>query len=331
MPSFGRTPLSVPGIGPLLPHTEETVNNFRQRERSRSTPRPRAKSIRDFSRARSVYVYNIGPFPGIIDANSYGPMYIAPLGVEKAKKNIAGVEFNVSKPLVIEGNPAEAYPGEGRGIWIEHEPAEHLGYSDNPGLHFALTILGGGPQQLQGDFDALGLPVINLTKRGLFVSEIPEQSEPAKILRPTIKDSASLTQREKYERELTEYEAKKRVYDEEFELFSRWRTSYSECRDKFIGWLALKCEEANQAFASAQFGLIRDQLYFIAADLLNKTVIDCPFLGATVANSQRKLCIECGATMQSDKIRCPACHVLQISDAEYQAILAQRNTPQPAA
>jgi hypothetical protein len=322
MPPFGKAPLAIPGIGPLLSHNQQTVDQHKQRERSRSTPRPRQKSVRDFSRSRSVFIYNVGPFPASIPGASLGPQYIPALDVKLVEQNISGDGFFVAGPLVIEGNPAESYPTERGASWIEHDPAEHMGFGDHPGMHLALTLLGGGPQQSQSETDAMGLPIINLTKRGLFVSPIPawtgstgRPQEPNEEQFPDgiIPDD----HRRAYQAAIADYAWRQDFYKPKPEALKEWKGYVTEARNKFIEWGGFKCDEANEAYKNGQFGQIRDQLYFVIAHLLKKTAVECPFLGSTVENTARKACRECGSTMQADKPRCPACKALQMSQADY--------------
>lgn len=326
MPAFGKAPLAVPGIGPLMPHNEQTVDRHRQRERSRSTARPRPKSIRDFSRSRSVFIYNVGPFPASIDGASLGHQYIPALDIKLVERVLSGEDYFVAGPLVIEGNPAESYPAEGGAKWIEHDPAEFVGYADHPGMHLALTMLGAGPQQSQDEVDAQGLPIVNLTKQGFFVSPIPAWV--GSTMKPSEPNSEARSgETEIYQARMEDYRWREALYQQRPELLDQWKGHVTEAKERFIEWGGLKCHIATEAYKNSVYGMIRDNgLYPVLARLLKKDAIECPFLGTSADNSARRACRECGSSMQTDKPRCPACKALQMSPKAYKKWLADHDT-----
>ena len=303
----------------LLPHNEQTLQRHRTREQQRTTPRPRVRAIEKQSAEMTVWICNVGPFPATILAGSLGPKYIPAL--PEAKVLIAN-DISVARPLSIAGLPAEPYPAdEKRAQWIDHDPLDpgnQMGWGDRPGLHLALSLIGAlpvpagappNPQDLRG--------------RGIFVSDIPPS--PESLGKPGDPGpEASGYDQERYREDLAMYEAVTKLYADNPEWNDQWRESVAAARTAFVTWAGLKLDEANEAFAKNTFGEIRDPLYYTLAHLLKKTATDCPFLGNSADNVQRKSCIDCGSTMKAEALTCPACKSRQVSDEEYDALMATR-------
>ena len=61
MPAFGTRPVEIPGVGAILPGTQDTLERHRAMEK-RKMSRPRQVGIMRASHEQQVYIYNVGPF-----------------------------------------------------------------------------------------------------------------------------------------------------------------------------------------------------------------------------------------------------------------------------
>ncbi len=85
------------------------------------------------------------------------------------------------------------------------------------------------------------------------------------------------------------------------------------------------CSIANQYHGRNEFALVKDDKYYLAAKVLKKTEIDCPWLKDTEAGSDKRNCIaECGAILPAGSLKCGACGVLQVSEQKYKDEIARR-------
>lgn len=301
-------------LAELLSGTEEQVLRRHQRQQMDRMARPRAAATMRESERTQVYIYNVGPFSRTLSTlGSQGRVYIPGLPEKQVLQDMA-----VAGPYIVPGSPAEPFPGEPRGQWLEHEPQEFLRWKEadgeeflmreRPGIDLALRIIGGHEQSPKNSYAATPF------EQGCFVSTVPRQSEPEEPKEPAA--GAAKGVRREYERALVQHEERQASY-------LKWVANWEAARDRFTSWAMRRGEEQCLAFSNGKYE--RDEELFVLARIFQKTEKDWNFLAGSVATVKTKRCWSCHRMIDSDAPKCQ-CGELQISEAEYkkrrEAVLA---------
>lgn len=291
MPAFGDHASSA-----LLPGDELALRRHRDNEQKRMA-RPRQTGTLRESQRLQVYIYNAGPFTRRIDTlGSLGVVVIPGLPEKDVLKDL-----NVAGPVIRAGLPAEPYPGEPRGQWLELEPDAHalwidadgeqIRMVDRPGIDEALRIIGGHPESQKNPYAA------SPYEQGCFVSLVPRQIAPPKEPKEP-GANASAAARQTHAKAVVQY-------DEDLRLWLKWEASVQGAHKRFTEWAMRRGEEQSLAYANGQY--VRDEELFVLARIFGKTTKDWNFLAGTATNASQKHCHWCGTFMLADKAKCPNC------------------------
>jgi hypothetical protein len=290
MPAFGQREGNVGlGVVPAVTSNElQQVKEFHRKVQTMQIPEE-PEPIVQLSEEQKVFIYNVSPWRFQQELASYGTRTIPALDEAKC---LSG-ELYVAGPLVIDGIPREYYPSEGEAKVIYHRPLKNRGrQSKRPGLDFAYEVIGKG---------MMVNPSCDLTNFGVFVSEQPEQTRPT-------------------DNKNTEAQA----------AYARWTKDVRDAQGKLRAKCAEMCEAANMAYARGTFNDIRgkdgnEQLY-IAARLIKKTEMDCPWLKGTAEAADKKHCISCQSVLPGAALKCGVCGELQLTQEEYDKEVARRRS-----
>lgn len=311
----GNTSREVPGIGVLLSGTGEALLRRQQDQQNKRKARPRQRGTMRESERIQVYVYNVGPFMRKLDTlGSIGTVVLPSL---EEKKVLQGL--TVAGPRIFPGLPAEEYPGEPRGQWLEHDPDEHLRWADADGEVFALKDFPGIDLALRviGAHEQSPKPIhcASPFQQGCFVSTIPEQAEPIAPKEPGERAARGVVR---------EYEKTMLTHEENVRLWNKWVASVMAAQERFMSWAMRRGEEQCLAFSNGTY--VRDEELYVMARIFQKTEKDWNFLSGTTTNVKTKKCWSCGRLCDSDIPKCQ-CGELQISQAEYEARRAKVMNP----
>ena len=304
----------IPGVGVLLSGTEREILDHQRRAQQARQARPRQRGTLKESERLQVYIYNVGPFTRVMDTlGSIGTFVIPGLPEfnEQGKSQVLQ-GMNVAGPVIIPGLPAEPYPGEPRGQWLELDPEEYMTWTeadgevwslkDRPGIDLALRIIGAHQQSRSSAY--LSSPY----DQGCFVSTVMQRTEPKAPKEPGDKSGRGA---------IREYEKAMIDYEEEVRLFLKWEANWNAAKDRFTAWAMRRGEEQSLAYANQNY--VRDEELFVLSRIFHKTESDWPFLAGVSANVKSKACWSCGRAMKADLPKCQ-CGELQISPAEYAAL-----------
>ncbi len=306
---FGKnTGREIPGVGVLLSGTGEALLRRQQDQQNKRKARPRQRGTMRESERIQVYVYNVGPFMRKLD--TLGSIGVVVLPALEEKKVLQGL--NVAGPRIFAGLPAEEYPGEPRGQWLEHDPDENLRWTDAdgevfvlkdfPGIDLALRVIGAHEQSTKNPYAASPF------EQGCFVSTIPEQAEPAEPSEPA-RNAARAT--------IREYEKAMIQYDENLRLWGKWCASVRSSIERFTSYAMRRGEEQSLAYSNGTY--VRDEELYVLARIFNKTDREWNFLAGTSDTVVRRKCWNCKLVIDSDAATCGHCKERQVSNEEYEA------------
>lgn len=256
----------------------------RQRDRDRTTAPEELEAVQELSEATKVYIYSVGAWPQQIPMGSLGTYWVQSLPEDRV---LVHGDLSVSQPLIVPGVPSEPYPGDGEGRRLYHKPPKSDPNRRHTGYHLALEIIGAADKSSRTN---------DLRQFGLFVSTQPEQKPDS----PT---------------------------------FPQWKKDVEAAQQRLRAKLNSMCADATQAWKNGTFKQQLDQTsggdpesnrIFVAARVLKKTKVDCPWLENTVASADNKECIaQCGRILPAGSLQCQ-CGVRQVTDAVYDREIKRR-------
>ncbi len=263
MPDFSGQGQGDIGIIPIQDQNHmRQIADYNRKRNSLNVPR-QPVYITKASKENQVFVYNVGPWTYTQSAASMGEFFIP--GLDEA--DCLGSDLKVSAPLIIPGLPSEPYPAEGsRAIVNYHTPLETMPNADKAGLHFALELIGAGAMQNNE---------ANLSLRGVFVSEQPEQKQPAK--------------------------------GGQWDAYNKWAKAVRDAQDRLRKYCVGQCQKASDAKANGQFAIMREERLYQCARLIKATPVEYPWLGDSQESAMRQSCPACGSVVKSSIFICPHC------------------------
>jgi hypothetical protein len=207
--------------------------------------------------------------------------------------------------------PAEPYPGEPRGQWLEHDPNENLRWTeadgevfmmkDRPGIDLALRIIGGHEQSKKNPYAASPF------EQGCFVSTVPEQSEPVEPKEPA--PNAPRGVRREYDKAVL-------AYEEALVTWKKWCANWNAAVERFKAYAMRRGEEQALAYSNGTY--VRDEELYVLARIFNKTERDWNFLSGTSDTVTKRKCWNCRQVIDSDALTCGHCKERQVSKEEFE-------------
>ena len=298
----------------------DAFNNFKQREKRRTTLDPLPFATQQASEANSVYIYNVGWMDHSRDLASMGKRLIPGIPKEKVFKGL-----EVSKPLKVEGMPWEPYPMEdlpvrlfsGKKYTQEMQEDASLiptGVDGkrikNPGFDLAMEICGHGMGQH---------PSMRLDRFGVFISEFPEpKGKPLQPGKP-VKDTAEALMA--YGNALAEYQ-------KEAAQYALWEKMVRDAQERLRKTCLEEVQEAKNVWQRGSFDKeypeVRRAYVYTCAELTGADPKTNAWLGASMADIKPKVCIGCAELLDAGALICSKCSTRQVSDEVFEAEMKKR-------